>query len=127
MKRVVVDASAMAAVVFQEPGFETVAARFDGAALFAPDLLKIELANVALIKARRNPAEAPGIFAALETAIDRRTGISWRDVDTVDVTLLAFMTGLTAYDAAYLWLAGWLEADLVTLDAQLIAASRVTA
>jgi predicted nucleic acid-binding protein len=33
----------------------------------------------------------------------------------------ARLTGLTAYDASYLWLAGWLEADLVTLDRRLAA------
>jgi len=33
--------------------------------------------------------------------------------------LLALRTGLTPYDASYLWLAGYLGADLVTLDERL--------
>ena len=37
--------------------------------------------------------------------------------------LLAKATGMTGYDASYLWLAGILGADLVTLDKKLAAAS----
>jgi predicted nucleic acid-binding protein len=36
---------------------------------------------------------------------------------------LAEATGLTAYDASYLWLARTLNAELVTLDRKLAAAS----
>ena len=39
-----------------------------------------------------------------------------------DVVLTARATGLSAYDASYLWLAGFLGADLVTLDARLARA-----
>ena len=55
-------------------------------------------------------------------ALAARRGIVWHDVDAVDVALLAHATGLTVYDASYLWLAGWLEADLITLDRELAAA-----
>ncbi len=44
------------------------------------------------------------------------------DVDHADAVLIARATGLTAYDASYLWLAGHLGAELVTLDARLAAA-----
>jgi len=40
-------------------------------------------------------------------------------IDHDDVLDLAARTGLTAYDASYLWLARQLGADLVTLDRQL--------
>jgi predicted nucleic acid-binding protein len=36
--------------------------------------------------------------------------------------LLSNATGLSSYDASYLWLAGFLEADLVTRDRELAAA-----
>lgn len=121
MTPVVIDASALAAVAFQEPGWEGVGARLDGAALFAPALLKFELANVALAKARRQPADAAKIFAALDVALDQ-SGVTWRDVDAPDVALVAYASGLTAYDASYLWLAGLLGADLVTLDRRLAGA-----
>ena len=119
MTAVVVDASALAAVVFQEPDGEAVSQRLDGATVFAPHLLKFELTNTAWKKARRRPSAAAPIFTALAIALDPRSGIVWREVDAVDVALVAHATGLTAYDASYLWLAGSLDADLVTLDKQL--------
>ena len=42
-----------------------------------------------------------------------------------DVVLIAQATGLTAYDASYVWLAGSLGADLVTLDKQLAATADI--
>ena len=122
MTPVVVDASAMVAVIFQEPGFEQVVERLEGAAVFAPMLLKYELANVAVTKARRQPRDAPRIIAALAAALDDRSDINWHDVDAADVALIAATAGITAYDASYLWLAGTLGADLVTLDKKLVRA-----
>ena len=119
----VVDASALAAVIFQEPGCEGVRARLEGATVFAPTLLKFELANVAWVKSRRRPADAARIIAALTLALDDRSDLSWQDVNMSDVALLACATGLTVYDASYLFLAGVLGADLVTLDTQLAAAA----
>jgi predicted nucleic acid-binding protein len=45
-------------------------------------------------------------------------------VDTAAVVNVAEETGLTAYDASYLWLARELRSDLVTLDTALHAAAR---
>ena len=120
---VVVDASAMAAVIFREEGHEDVVSRLRGASLAAPELLKSELTQVALTKARRYPRLAAEIFSRLEVFLDPRRGIRWHDVPPVDVALLAQVTGLSAYDATYMWLAGWLEADLVTLDRRLSGAT----
>ena len=51
--------------------------------------------------------------------------ITLLDVDSAGVVALAVESDLSAYDAAYLWLAGTYEAELVTLDARLQrAASR---
>jgi len=119
---VVIDASALAALLFQEPGFERVATRLRAAAVHAPVLLKFELTNVALMKARRTPGLAPALFTMLAESIGQRSDILWHDVDAVDVALVAKATGLSAYDASYLWLAGALGADLVTLDKKLAAA-----
>jgi predicted nucleic acid-binding protein len=122
VRAVVVDASALAALVFNEPGAEEVAGRLEGCRLHAPPLLKFELANVAWKKARRHPELAGRIARALRAALDRESWISWMDVDHAETLLIAHATGLTAYDASYLWLAGFLGADLVTLDACLAAA-----
>ncbi len=49
--------------------------------------------------------------------------INWREVNHTDAALMAIETGLSVYDASYLWLAGSLAADLVTLDERLARAS----
>lgn len=122
MNRLVVDASAFAAFVFQEPEAGAIATRLNGASLFAPTLLAFELASVARKKMRAQPARASRILMALATALEERWGIAWCDVDPIEAVLVANATGLTTYDAAYLWLAGSLGADLVTLDARLASA-----
>ena len=119
---VVADASALAAIVFGEEGAEAVLARLEGAALHVPALLKFELTSAAVKKARQNPRHAGEIFQRLDSALDPRRGLRWHDVDATDVAIIARATGLSAFDASYLWLAGRLEADLVTLDHRLSAA-----
>ena len=116
---IVADASALAAIIFGEEGAETVLARLEGSALNVPALLKFELTSAAVKKARQNPRQASEIFQRLHSALDPRRGIRWHDIDATDVAILARVTGLSAYDASYLWLAGRLEADLVTLDQRL--------
>lgn len=123
MRSVVVDASALAAVVFCEPGAEAVVAKLEGATVVAPSLLKFELINTAWKKVRRQPAAAVQILTALSLVLDERRDIVWRDVEPADVALVAYATGLSAYDASYLWLAGSLGAELVTLDARVATAS----
>src|SRR5580704_14977453 len=107
MTRIVVDASALAAVAFGEAGSERVVRRLQGAEVFAPVLLKFEMANIAWKKARRRPGDAASIGATLAMALSDRSGIAWRDVDVADVALIAQVLSVTAYDASYLWLAGF--------------------
>ncbi len=121
-RRVVVDASAFAAWAFDEPEGTEVEQQLHGARVFAPRLLTSELSNIAWKKARRQPGSAGRIMTALQMALSEARVI-WSDVDPIDAALVALETGTTAYDATYLWLAGHLGADLVTLDRRLIAAS----
>ena len=121
--RVVVDASALAAVIFDEEGREEVVQRMQGAALHAPALLRLELANTALKKARRMPGQSRDVFGRLCEGMEWLSRIRHHEVNPIDVALLASVTGLSAYDASYMWLAGWLEAELITLDKQLAAAT----
>lgn len=116
----VVDASAIAALLFGEPAGPEVVRRLDGASLAAPPLLEYELANVCLIKRRRHPEQRDALVEALR--LSRRMGIQLVQVDQMAVFELAEALRLTAYDAAYLWLARRLGAELVSLDAALIAA-----
>lgn len=120
----VVDASALAAVVFNEPLAGEVVGRLANRELVAPRLLAYELANTAIRKIRKHPGHAAAIRAAVARALDDDVAIVWSDVEAGPVLDLALGTGLTAYDASYLWLARHLGAELVTLDADLDAAAR---
>ena len=119
MTRMVVDASAMAAVIFKEPGFEQILERLTAGAVSAPPLLEFELINIAWKKVRRHPSHAAAILTALGLGLSGQWDIEWHDVEPVDVALVAAATGTSGYDASYLWLAGALGADLVTLDSRL--------
>lgn len=116
----VVDASAFAALLFAEPEAETIAERLTGARLAAPALLDVELANVCLTKIRRQPSQREALSAAFRLA--HRLKVETVAVDHAAALDLAEATGLTAYDASYLWLARALGAELVTLDRKLAAA-----
>ncbi len=120
MRVKVVDASAIAALLFGEPEAEAVAARLGDARLVAPALLHFELANVCLIKSRRNPDQQSALAAAFQ--LRDRLAVEVVAVDHDGTLELAATTGLTAYDASYLWLARRLGAELITLDKQLAQA-----
>lgn len=117
----VVDASALAALLFGEPGGARLAGRLAGAWLAAPALLPFEVANVCLIKMRRHPASRDRLRAAF--ALLPRLAIDIVAVDHDAVLSLADETRLTVYDASYLWLARELDGELVTLDKRLQAAA----
>jgi len=113
----VLDASALAALTFAEPDAQEVVVKLGDDDLVAPSLLWHEMANVCITKIRAHPTEREKILGAFRTAAN--LGIQILDVDHAAVVELADATGLTAYDAAYLWLAQHLGAPLVTLDRRL--------
>jgi predicted nucleic acid-binding protein len=115
---VVVDASALGAIMFDEPEGPTLAAHLEGKTLLAPALLDFEIMNLALTKARRRPDLTERILISLVAALT--VPISRVAVSGPDVFALARSTGLTAYDASYLWLARSRDAELVTLDTALL-------
>lgn len=98
------------------------AERLEGRALFAPTLLVHELATVCLKKGQAAPEKA----AAFRSALNLLPRMGIRQVRIPGEALLntARETGLTAYDAAYLWLSRELEAELVTLHQQLATLSQ---
>lgn len=113
----VVDASAIASLLFGEPQGAEVAAALEDRDLIAPTLLRYELASVCLKKRQLYPAAKEVLLQALGF-LDR---LNLREVGVVDreVIELAEREHLTYYDACYLWLARELGAGLVTLDARL--------
>ncbi len=118
----VVDASALAALIHAEPEAVDVAERLAQATLIAPALLPHELDSVCAKKIRANPRDRRRLLEA--RALAGELGIALLEVDHGAVIELALATGLTAYDAAYLWLAAAHGADLVTLDARLARAAK---
>src|SRR5579859_5096793 len=117
----VVDASALAAVLFGEPEGEAVARSLDEGRLVAPTLLSFELANVCLVKCRRHPAQRDALIEAF--GYRTRLAIEELAIDHDAARALAEETGLTTYDASYLWLSRTLGAELVTLDRRLQVAA----
>lgn len=117
----VTDASALAALVFGEPGGAEIADRLEGRQLFAPTLLPYEMASVCLKKAHRAPKRHGALVEAL--ALLPRLGLHQVHLPAEDIVRLAAETGLTVYDAAYLRLAEDLGAELVTLDEELARVS----
>ena len=117
----VVDASALGALVFGEPGAETVAKQLSGSTLVAPQLLWFELASIAFKKAARHPRLREQIREAFQMA--SRMAIEILSVDHLEVIDLAAQTRLTTYDSSYLWLARKTGGELVTLDKRLLRAS----
>ncbi len=116
----VIDASALVAMIFDEPGALDVARQLEGARLIAPDLLDIEVINVCILKLRRKLVTQAQVNAALGLGTAMQIEIS--PVLPDQVLELAMKTGLKAYDTCYLWLARTRGAELVTLDKQLQAA-----
>ncbi len=113
----VIDASAMAALVFGEPEADEIADRIRGAGLHAPTLIDYELASVCLKKLRKYSKQRTALLEG--HALAAQMAVKKHPVDTQAMVPMAEQAGLTAYDAAYLWLAGSLGAELVTLDKRL--------
>ncbi|OUL99702.1 hypothetical protein A8M77_25295 [Variovorax sp. JS1663] len=117
----VVDCSALGAILFDEPERDEALARLIGRSLHAPNLLDHEIASVALKKRRREwPAEALAQALADYAAFD----IALHPVDLVAQCELAARYGLSAHDAAYLWLAAEIRAPLATFDRRLAEAAQ---
>jgi predicted nucleic acid-binding protein len=110
----VVDASALAAITFQEPRFAEAVALLEDTELHAPTLLAYELTSVARKKALLYPSLVRELAANLEDALS--TEVQWAEVDHREVLALALATGLSTYDASYLYLALILNVPIVTFD-----------
>ena len=118
----VVDASAWAAVIFLEPGFEATEARLDGQILHAPKLLRFAMANICVKKLKTYAADRDLIRRQYEVSF--AGSIQEHEVDHWEVVDMAERLKLSAYDASYLWLAKQMNCELVTLDSELDTAAR---
>lgn len=117
---VVVDCSAMAALLFAEPEADAASAALSGKSLHAPSLLPYEMASVASKKLRAGAAPH-----AVEAALTQFADLcfNWHSASLPAILALALRHQLSTYDAAYLWLAAELQSPLVTLDQRLAEAA----
>jgi predicted nucleic acid-binding protein len=116
----VVDASVVAAALFDETNAREAMSAMDGVELHAPDLLDHELVSVALKKARN------GFESQVRRCLSDlpRLEILRHPVDASAQCEIALAHNLSAYDAAYLALAIELGCPLITFDRRLGAAAR---
>jgi predicted nucleic acid-binding protein len=117
----IADASAIVALLFNEPARDRVVARLHGSSLHAPSLIAFEVANACLKKMRALPSERAALLQAF--SLFDRLSIELEPVDVAATIVLAERTKLSVHDASYLWLAHALNAELVTLDAKLARAA----
>jgi len=118
MRVKVVDASALGALIFNEPDAGLVAQRLGSSKLVAPTLLKFEMASICLKKLSRYPEQREMISQAFR--LWPAMGIEEIDVDSYEIVALAEYAKLTVYDAAYLWLAQKLTTVGQSCDTPLI-------
>lgn len=118
----VIDASALAALLFNEPDAERIVRQVADARLLAPSLIGFEVASVCLKKMRLHPPQSDLLFDTF--ALIQRLDLNILPVNHLQTITLARDSGLTAYDASYLWLARECQCELVTLDKRLAAAAK---
>ena len=118
---IVVDCSVLSATLFEEETRDDAVGILFGKTLHAPALLDTEMVSVAVKKSR---AGSPA--ALVERAISDyfQQEIELYRPDAQAQYAIAMRYRLSAYDAAYLWLAGYLKAPLATFDEKLAKAAR---
>lgn len=116
----VLDCSTLAGLIFEEDWQAQALQKIEGRSLKAPYLLEVEITSVALKKRRRGGLDIASSGLARYVDMD----IELFEVSAVDVFELAKRYQLSAYDAAYLWLAAELTCPLATFDEKLAVAAK---
>lgn len=117
----VVDCSVLCAALFEEATRDQAIELLAGKCWHAPYLLDHEIASVAQKKAR---VGVPATLIAQALADYMGQEIERHPTDIQAQYQLAQRYNLSAYDAAYLWLAAELKAPLATFDQKLATAAR---
>jgi predicted nucleic acid-binding protein len=121
--RLVVDASAVAALLLPDEADPPVFGDLSHMGLDAPWLFWAELRNILIVSERRSRLPAGSAERLLGAADGLRIRLH-ADPSEAAVLRLAWVHGLSVYDALYLDLGLRLDAPLMTLDGRLAAAAR---
>lgn len=120
MKPIVLDASALGAVLFQEPGAQRVRSLLvSRRTVSAPGLIYIEIGNVTWKRTRRGELEPGEAVELMQDVLRLPLSITPTGDLCPDALRLALMTGRTVYDAIYLALAVRLRGRVLTSDQRL--------
>ncbi len=121
-REIVIDASAIIAVIVDEPRKAGLIAATAGADLVAPESIPWEIGNAfsAMLKRRRVTVEQ----AVRAVQIYGSIPIRLVSVDLADALRLSDHLGIYAYDAYLLCCAQRMKAPLLSLDAALVSAAQ---
>ena len=117
----VIDCSVLCGILFDEPWRTEAVEHVAGKALHAPYLLDHEVLSVTL-KKHRQQWSPDSIRKAMEDYA--QYAVELHESDLAGQLDLALRYQLSAYDAAYLWLAAELKAPLATFDKALATAAQ---
>jgi len=115
----VMDTSALAAVIFHEPEAISVEKRLKNGIWFSPTLIDYEIGSVLLKKLKLYPEKRQALMLCHDAFLDLPLERVETPIDSV--IPIAEKHDLTIYDACYLWLAETLKAQLITLDKKLLS------
>lgn len=120
--KVVVDTSAIIAVILGEAHRDRIIQQTEGADLIAPETLHWEVGNAFSAMFKRNRLEVEAAVEGIRHY--NEIPIQWAEVDLSEATQMAGRRDLYAYDAYMLEAAKRHQAPLVTLDGGLKEAAR---
>ena len=103
--------------MFGESRAEEAATLLGEDTLYEPSLLAYELTSIARTKIFQNPDLRTSIVQALGRALV--VEMNWIDIDYLETLRIALESGLTSYDASYVYVAQSLGASLITFDEQM--------
>ena len=121
MRGKVADASVLGAIAFREDRGPEALTLLGGGPLYEPPLLTYELASIARKKHLSGLGQIDDLARLLTAALT--TEIHWVEINPPEVLRLAVETGLTTYDASYLYVAKVMDLPLVTFDERLARAA----
>ena len=114
---IVTDASALLAVVLDEPERDSIIEATQGASLISPHALHFEIGNALIAMRKRRRIEEEVILPAWTAA--QRIPVRLVSVDIAAALSLALAHGIYAYDAYYLQCALSNRRPLVSLDGRM--------